>query len=145
MRASLPPMSASLPLLRPAVARSGSSHERRSRARRWGHWAARGPDRAGGQCIADAGEGCAVRFEGRLPAHQIVELLLELLLIEQLPAGCAIDACAQFGDAVLVCALQIGLPRDQALEEIVAESKIRRGCDRPAGHDHDGADKNPER
>ena len=38
-----------------------------------------------------------------------VELLLELLLIEQLPARRAVDLRAQFGDAVLIGELLLGL------------------------------------
>ena len=55
------------------------------------------------------------RFQRRLPAQQIVELLLELLLVEQLAAGGAVDLGAQFGDAVFVGVLLLGLARDQAL------------------------------
>ncbi len=105
----------------------------------------RGSDRACRQRIADADQRRRVRFQRRLAAHQVVKLLLELLLVEQLAAGGAVDAGAQFGDAVLVGVLLLGLPRDQASEEIVAESEIGRGRDRPAGHDDDGADKDPKR
>ena len=65
------------------------------------------------------------RFKRRLPAQQIVELLLELLLVEQLPAGGAVDLGAQFGDAVLVGVLLLGLARDQAFEHVVAGRRNR--------------------
>ena len=57
----------------------------------------------------------AREFERRLPVQQIVEFLLELLLIEQLAAGGAVDLGAQFGDAVFIGELLLGLARDQPL------------------------------
>ena len=95
--------------------------------------------------IADADQCRRVRLQRRLAAHQVVKLLLELLLVEQLATGGAVDAGAQFGDAVFVGVLLFGLPRDQTSEKIVAESEIGRGRDRPAGHDDDRADKDPKR
>ena len=59
-------------------------------------------DRAGRGRIGDAGKRRGPRFQRRLPAHDLLELLLELLLVEQLPAGDAVDLSAKFGDAVLV-------------------------------------------
>ena len=44
---------------------------------------------------------CAARASPGVAAASL-ELLLELLLVEQLPAGDAVDLRAQFGDAVLV-------------------------------------------
>ena len=89
-------------------------------------------DRAGRDGIGDAAECRRARFERRLAAHQIIELLLELLLIEQLTAGRAIDLRAQFGDTIFVGVLLLGLARDEPFQEIVAESEIG-GCrDRPA-------------
>ena len=59
---------------------------------------------------------------------ELLELLLELLLVEQLPAGDAIDLRAQLGDAVLVGELLLGLARDQPVEHVVAEGEIGRGA-----------------
>ncbi len=87
----------------------------------------------------------ACDFERRLAAQQILELLLKLLLVEKLAAGGAIDPGAQFGDAVLVGVLLVGLTRHQAPEEIVAEGEIGRGRHRPPRHDDDAADGDPER
>ncbi len=101
-------------------------------------------DRAGRGRVGDAAECGGARFQRGLAAHQVIELLLELFLVQQLAAGGAIDLRAQFGDAVFIGELLLGLARDQALEDIVAEREIGRGGDRPAGHDHDGADRDPE-
>jgi hypothetical protein len=79
-----------------------------------------------------------------LTAHQIIELLLELLLIEQLTAGRAIDARAQFSDTIFVGVLLLSLAHDETFQEIVAESEVGGCCDRPARHNHDGSDENPE-
>ena len=57
-------------------------------------------------------------------AHDLVELLVELFLIEQLPAGGAVDLGAQFGDAVLVGVLHLRLARDQPGQNVVAEEQI---------------------
>jgi hypothetical protein len=79
-----------------------------------------------------------------LSVQQIVELLLELLLIEQLTAGRAIDARAQFGDTIFVGGLLFSLSRNEPFQEIVAESEVGGSRDRPARHDHDGTDKDPK-
>ena len=66
-----------------------------------------------------------------LPPHDLVELLVELFLVEQLPAGGAIDLGAQFGDAVLIGVLHLGLTRDQPGQDVVAEREIGGGRGRP--------------
>jgi hypothetical protein len=86
-----------------------------------------------------------VRFQRGLAAGQLLELPLELLLVEQLSAGGAIDLRAQLGEAVFVGELLLGLARDEPLEYVVAKREIGRGRDRPARHDHDRPDGNPER
>ena len=104
----------------------------------------RGPDRlvgrSGGAMRAGwiepvvgivAGERRGALLQRGLPLQQRVELLLELLLVEQLPAGDAVDLGAQFGDAVLVGELHFGLAADQAREHVVAEGEIGAGGDRP--------------
>ena len=63
----------------------------------------------------------------RLFAHELIELLLELLLIEQLAAGDAVDLRAQFGDAVLIGELHLRLARDQPLQHVVVEGEIGAG------------------
>ena len=125
----------------------GVADRRRLRhARRCGRRASgavRGRDRAGGERVAGKRLGAAL--ERRLPLQQRFELLLELLLIEQLPAGDAVDLRAQFGDAVLIGELHLGLAADQAGEHVVAEGEIGAGQDRPHRHDHQGSDHDPER
>ena len=64
-----------------------------------------------------------------LPAQDLVELLLELLLVEQLAARHAVDLGAQLGDAVLVAELHLGLARDQPGQHVVAEGEIGGGGD----------------
>ena len=96
------------------------------------------------------GSGTVVSEEARelqcsLPAQDRIELLLELLLIEELPAGNAIDLRAQFRDAILIGDLHMRLTRDQAGEHIVAEGKIASRQQRPRGHDDKRADHDPER
>ena len=92
----------------------------------------------------NAAERGGARFQRGLPAHDLVELLLELLLVEQLAAGHAIDLGAQLGDAVLVGELHVGLARDQPRQHVVAEGEIGGGGERPARHDHERADHDPE-
>ena len=104
-----------------------------------------GADRAGGDRIGHGAERGGALLERRLAAHQIVELLLELLLVEQLAAGRAVDLRAQFGDAVLIGELLLGLMRDQGAQHVVAKGEIGGRGNRPAGHDHQGADADPER
>jgi hypothetical protein len=86
-----------------------------------------------------------VRFQRGLAAGQLLDLSLELHLVEQLSAGGAIDLRAQLGEAVFVGELLLGLARDEPFEHVVAEREIGRGRDRPARHDHDRPDGNPER
>ena len=52
---------------------------------------------------------------------------------------------AQIGDAILVGELHLRLARDQARQHVVAEGEIGGGRGRPAGHDDQGADDDPER
>ncbi len=107
--------------------------------------AGRGLDGAGGDRIGDARQGGRARFQGRLAAHQLIELLLELLLVQELPAGDAIDLGSQIGDAILIGVLHVGLAGDQAGQEIVAKGEISGGGDRPYRHHHQRADHRPER
>jgi hypothetical protein len=86
--------------------------------------AARGwPDRAGGGRIGQCIERGGARFQGRLAAKDLVELMLVLLLVEELPARNPVDLRAQFGDAVLVAELHLRFARDQACQHVVAEGK----------------------
>jgi len=68
-----------------------------------------------------------------------------LFLIEQLPAGGAIDPGAQFGDAVFVGVLHLGLARDQPGQNIVAKREIGRGRGRPDAEQDHCTDHDPER
>ena len=80
-----------------------------------------------------------------MPPNQVIQLLLELFLIEELPAGVAVDLGAQFRDAVFVGELLLGLVRDQAAQHVITKGEVGRRRDRPTGHDDDGADGDPER
>src|SRR5215475_14852693 len=62
--------------------------------------ARRRPERAGH--VAEAVKRAGTRLQRRLPAQNLIELLLVLLLVEQLAARKAVDLGAQLGDAVLV-------------------------------------------
>src|SRR5262249_61586968 len=73
-------------------------------------------------------EGARSRLQRRLPAQNLVELLLVLLLVEQLAARKAVDLGAQFGDAILVAELHLRLARDQSGEHVLAESEISGGA-----------------
>ncbi len=83
-------------------------------------------------------------LERLLPAHDLVELLLELFLIEQLPAGDAVDLGAQLRDPVLVGELLFLLPGDEPRQHVVVEGEVGAGRERPAGHDHEAAHRDPE-
>src|SRR5262249_46537731 len=74
--------------------------------------ARRRPERAGH--VAEAVERGGTRLQRRLPAQNLIELLLVLLLVEQLAARKAVDPGAQLGDAILV-----------------GESNLRLACDQP--------------
>ena len=91
--------------------------------------ARRRPDRAGD--VGHRAERGRTRFQCRLAPHDLVELLVELFLVEHLPAGGAVDLGAQLGDAILIGVLHLGLARDQPRQHVVAESKIGRGRSRP--------------
>src|SRR4029077_16385568 len=78
----------------------------RSGARRAARAAAPGlPHGAGG--VADAVERARARFQRRLPAQNLVKLLLVLLLVQQLAPGDAVDLRAQLRDAILVAGLHV--------------------------------------
>ena len=93
---------------------------------------------------ANAIQRIGAMFQRRLAPHQFIEFLLELFLIEQLAAGGAVDLGAQFGDAIFVTELLLRLPCNQRAQHIVTERKIGGGRNRPSGHDHDGADRDPK-
>ena len=67
-----------------------------------------------------------------------------MFLVEKLAAGGAVDLRAQFGDTVLIGELLFGLVGDERAQHIVPEGEVGRRRDRPAGHDDDGADGDPE-
>jgi hypothetical protein len=75
----------------------------------------------------------------------VLKLLLELFLIEQLPAGDAINLCPQFCNAVFVGVLLLFLTCDQPSENIVVEGEISAGRKRPARHDDEASNRNPKR
>ena len=107
--------------------------------------ARRRPDRSGDRGVRNGAERGGARFQRGLAAHDLVELLVELFLIEQLAAGGAIDLGAQFGDPVFVGVLHLRLAGDQPGQNVVAEGEIGRGRRRPhAEHGH-RADHDPER
>ena len=104
--------------------------------------ARRRPERAGH--VAEAVKRAGTRLQRRLPAQNLIELLLVLLLVEQLAARKAVDLGAQFGDAILVAELHLRLARDQPGEHVLAEGEIGGGADGPQRHDHQRADNDPE-
>ena len=102
------------------------------------------PDRSGDLLVRNGAERGGAGFQRGLAPHDLVELLVELLLIEQLAAGGAVDLGAQFGDAVFIGVLHLGLTGDQPGQDVVAEREIGRGRGRPhAEHGH-RADHDPE-
>jgi hypothetical protein len=70
--------------------------------------------------------------------------LLELLLIEKLPAGHAVDPGAHLGEAILIGVLHFGLPRSHPGKHIVLKREIGGGHHRPARHDDKGPHHRPE-
>ncbi len=99
-------------------------------------------DRAGDEAVIAQRIGALL--ECGLSLQQCVEFLLELLLVEQLAAGDAVDLRAQLGDAVFVGELHLRLAGDEAGEHVVVEGEIGSGHDRPDAHDHQRADHDPE-
>ncbi len=104
----------------------------------------RRPDRSGDRRVRNGAERRGARFQGGLAAHDLLELLVELFLVEQLAAGGAIDLGAQFGNAVFVGVLHLRLACDQPGENVVAEGEISRGRSRPHSEHRHGADHDPE-
>ncbi len=101
-------------------------------------------NRSGCRRIGNRAERGGAGFERGLAAHDLVELLVELFLIEQLAAGGAIDLGAQLGDAVFVGVLHFGLTGDQPGQDVVAKREIGGGRRRPHAEQDDGADDDPE-
>src|SRR3974377_1404264 len=94
--------------------------------------------------VAYSVEGAGARFESRLTAQNQFEFLLVLLLIEQLPAGNAVNLGAHLGDAILITELHFGLPGNEPGQYVLAEREISRRADCPHCHDGDGGDHPPE-
>ena len=82
-----------------------------------------GSGRAGDDAVRHRLDGVGAVFQRRLPAHDLVELLLVLLLVEELAARDAVDLRAQVGDAILVGELHLGLPGDQAGQHVSRKAK----------------------
>ena len=106
--------------------------------------ARRRPDRSGRRDVRNGAERGGAGFQRGLAPHDLVELLVELLLVEQLAAGGAIDLGAQFGDAVFIGVLHLGLAGDQPGQDVVAKREIGGGRRRPHAEHDDGADHDPE-
>src|SRR6188472_63223 len=104
----------------------------------------RGPDGTGGGAIGDRAERGGARFERGLAAHDLVELLVELFLIEQLAAGGAVDFGTKLRDAVLIGVLHFGLAGDQPGQDVVAKREIGGSRRRPHPEQHDRTDNDPE-
>jgi len=79
-----------------------------------------------------------------LAPHHLIELLVELFLVQQLPARGAVDLGAQLGDAVFVSVLHLGLTGDQARQDVIAEREIGGRRRRPHPEQDDRADHDPE-
>ena len=73
------------------------------------------------------------------------EFLLELLLVEHLPARHPVDPGAHFGKPILVSKLHRRLARHHAGENVILECEVGRGHRGPPGHNHQRADHGPER
>jgi hypothetical protein len=70
-----------------------------------------------------------------LAAHQVVEFLFELFLVEQLATGRSVDLSAQFRDAILISELLIRLAAYQRPQYVVTKCKV--GCGRNRPHRHE--------
>jgi hypothetical protein len=105
----------------------------------------RRPDRSGNRQIWNGAKRSGAGFQRGLTAHDLFELLVELFLIEQLAAGRAIDPGAEFGDAVFVGVLHLGLARDQPRENVVTKGEVGCGRGRPQAEQDHRADHDPER
>jgi hypothetical protein len=100
--------------------------------------AARRANRTGGW-VGDRAERCCALLELRLPVHDLLDLLLELLLFEHVAARHPVDLGAHLGDAVLIGRLHL-----HPGEHVVLEGEIGGGRHAPPRHDHEGADHGPE-
>ena len=110
----------------------------------FGRLAAALRDRSGGRHVRERRQGRRALLQHALLAHDLFELLFELLLIQQLARGDAVDLRAQFRDAVLIGELHVRLAGDQPLQHVVMKGEIGAGQHRPAGHDHEAGDDEPE-
>src|SRR5262249_34068383 len=63
--------------------------------------------------VAETVERAGTRLQRSLPAQNLIELLLVLLLVEQLAARKAVDPGAQLGNAILVGESHLRVARDQ--------------------------------
>ena len=105
----------------------------------------RRPDRSGNRQVGNGAQRGGPGIQRGLAAHDLLELLVELFLIEQLAAGGAIDPGAEFGNAVFVGVLHLGLARNQPRENVVAKGEIGCGRGRPQAEQDHRADHDPER
>ena len=67
----------------------------------------------------------AALFKPGLPGHDFVQLALEGIPLEQLPARRFIEARARFGQTVLISRLHFHLPREDRANDVVVEGDIK--------------------
>ena len=65
----------------------------------------------------------------RLARSELVDLRLDVLLVEELPAGQPVDVRAQGRDTVLIGVLHARLPRDRGREQVIAKDEVPGSAD----------------
>src|SRR5690606_25738375 len=70
----------------------------------------------------------------RLSLQQLADLGFHKLLVEHLPAGDAVDLCAQRRDTILIGLLQARLTRHRRVDQVVSEDQVGRGEQVADGH-----------
>ena len=87
--------------------------------------------------VDQRGDDRTALLELRLAGQQFVNLALEGVLIEQLPAGHAVEFGARLGEAILVGVLHFGLTGGQGAEHVVVKGDIKHCRAAPQQRDRD--------
>src|SRR5215510_2038072 len=105
---------------------------------------ARSASRASCGRIGNVADRSGALLKDRLPPHHLVELLLKLFLVKELPAGHAVNTGAHLGKAVLVGVLHRSLARRHVGKHVVLKREIGGGHHRPARHNNERTHHRPE-
>ena len=76
--------------------------------------------------LRERGDDCAALFETGLSGQDFIQLALEGVPLEQLPARSFIEARLSFGQTVLISRLHFHLSREDGANDVVVENDIER-------------------